>query len=99
MATAKVWKDLAGDARTAFAARGLLAQLSDIALPLLREHLQPAPPTDLAQLQKWIADLDNERFTLRQQAQRRIEELGEPARGGATAGVGQEAVAGNAAAA
>jgi HEAT repeat protein len=37
------------------------------------------PVTNPEQLTRWIADLDNESFTVRQKAQRSIQSLGEPA--------------------
>jgi dipeptidyl aminopeptidase/acylaminoacyl peptidase len=79
---ARAWADLASDARKAFAARGALAESPARALPLLKERLRPAPPTDVPRLRRLIADLDSDRFAARQEAQKGLEQMGDLAKGG-----------------
>jgi WD40 repeat protein len=65
-----LWKDLADtDAERAFRAIGRLAGSAEKAVPFLRQRLQPAPLLEPARLRKMIADLDNPRFAVRNQAE------------------------------
>ena len=48
-------------------------------MPLLSKHLRPAPAADQQQVAKLIADLDNQNFAARQQAEKELVELGERA--------------------
>jgi hypothetical protein len=75
------WADLAStDAAKAYRAVWALRAAPRQAIPLLKERVQPvAPVTDPKQLARWIADLDDERFAVRERAQRAIQSLGEPA--------------------
>jgi hypothetical protein len=43
--------------------------------PFLRERLKPAPVADAAKVQKWITDLDSEKFAVRQAAAQQLEKL------------------------
>jgi hypothetical protein len=45
----------------------------------LRQHLKPAAPPDAQRLRKLIADLDDDRFDVRQAAQKELEQLGDVA--------------------
>jgi hypothetical protein len=74
-----LWVTLAGpEAQPAYAAMAELAAAPDRAVALLRRELKPAPaaPTD-AQLDRLFADLDSERFAIRDKASRRLAEWGE----------------------
>ncbi len=75
---AKAWDDLAGsDAPRAFQARGALASAPKEALPLLTKHLHPAKSADPQCLRRLLADLDSERFSVRQKAQDELVKLGD----------------------
>src|SRR5262249_36237914 len=72
--------DLAdADAAKAQAAVGLLAANPDQAVPLLKQRLRPAAPTDPGRLRQLVADLDSNRFEQREQASRELKRLGEEA--------------------
>jgi RNA polymerase sigma factor (sigma-70 family) len=69
--------DLAGeDARKAHTAIWTLAAAPNRALPLLKRLVRPAPGPDPARLRRLIADLDSNRFAVRQSAFRELESLG-----------------------
>jgi WD40 repeat protein len=75
---AKSWADLASaDAPRAFRARWALAAAPGEALPLLQERLRPARAPDAGRLRRWLADLDSDRFEVRDRAQAALEEQGE----------------------
>jgi WD40 repeat protein len=80
---ASLWTDLAGDdAIRGYAAVRILAGSSEKSLPLLREHLRPVPPIPPERLARLLADLDSDRFTIRNRAMedlRRLERMAEPA--------------------
>jgi hypothetical protein len=48
-------------------------------IPFLRQHLKPQPPPDARRLRKLIADLGDDRFTVREAAQQELEKLGDVA--------------------
>jgi RNA polymerase sigma factor (sigma-70 family) len=77
----KCWAALADtDAAKAHATLRELAADPRQAVPLLRERLRPVPPLDEArrrQVKRWLADLDNDSFAVRQQAARGLEEVGD----------------------
>jgi WD40 repeat protein len=77
------WADLASaDAPRAHAALWDLAAAPAQTVPFLRERLRPVPVLDAAQRQQmkqWLADLDSERFEVRQRGVQELERLGEPA--------------------
>jgi WD40 repeat protein len=73
----RAWADLGADARTAFAARGALTDAPEKAVPLLKEHLKPAQPADVQRLRQLLADLDSDRFAVREEARKGLEELGD----------------------
>lgn len=64
------------EAAEAWQAMHLLAQNPDVALPLLREHLQPAsaPEKEIAYL---LAQLDDDNFQVRSRAEVQLEKMGE----------------------
>ncbi len=74
------WSDLASeDAARAFQAiRRLVASPSET-IPNLREHLKPVPAVDAKRLAGLIADLDSNRFAVRESAEKELEKLGEVA--------------------
>ena len=76
----RLWTDLASDdAVAAHAAMLRLADSAKQAIPFLKQRLQPdVDPKLLAAL---IADLDDETFTKRQQAERDLTNMGEEAEG------------------
>ncbi len=76
-----LWDDLASkDAAKAFDAIGLMTASPEQAVPLLKDKLKPAPVrADAKHLTRLIADLDNERFEMRQKAMEELGQLGEHA--------------------
>jgi hypothetical protein len=83
------WADLGGDAGKAYRAIGALASAPEQAVPYLAERVRPAAVPDAKRVAKRIADLDDERFEVREQASRELEGLGrlvEPALRKALAG-------------
>jgi hypothetical protein len=68
------WSDLsANKASTAHAAIGVLLTAPEQSVAFLREQLSPTPVVDPAKIQKWIADLDSEKFAVRQAAAKELE--------------------------
>jgi RNA polymerase sigma factor (sigma-70 family) len=75
---AKAWADLAAhDAPRAFRARWALAAVPEETLPLLKQRLHPAQAADMQRLSQLLADLDSDRFAVREKAQADLEELGD----------------------
>jgi WD40 repeat protein len=69
------WTDLAGaDAAVAFQAIRRLINAYD-GVAFLRERLKPAPAVDAANVNAWIAQLDNPRFAERQAAAKELEPI------------------------
>jgi hypothetical protein len=76
-----LWTDLAGeDAPRAYRAIRALVAVPDKGLPFLRQHLRPAPAPDPKHLARLIADLDDDKFEVREKAARDLEDLGSSAR-------------------
>jgi hypothetical protein len=70
-----LWSDLAGDdACKAYAAIGRLIACPQPAVPFLGKQLQP--PADPGRIDRLIADLDDNRFQVRENATRELEQLG-----------------------
>jgi WD40 repeat protein len=68
-----LWADLAGnDASKAYHAIRILAASPAESLPYLRGHLQPAEEIDLKRVERLIADLDSERFGVRDSAAKEL---------------------------
>jgi WD40 repeat protein len=76
-----LWSDLAGDAPQADRALWSLALAPAQSLTFLKVQLQPRPPARADQVSKLIADLENERFAVRQKAAQALDALGELAEG------------------
>jgi len=74
------WTDLAGDdAAKAFEAICLLSACPKAAVEFLSMHIRPIPPLDSPQVERWIKDLDDRQFQVRNQANHELEILGERA--------------------
>ncbi|HTU94064.1 MAG TPA: WD40 repeat domain-containing protein [Gemmataceae bacterium] len=76
----RLWTDLAGeDAEKAQQAVWTLAAAAAKSVPFLKEHLRSASPLDRKQVQRWIAELDNDEFAVRDAAARKLSSFGEQA--------------------
>jgi hypothetical protein len=72
-----LWADLASpDAGKAFRAMGMLRAMPEQAVALLRERVGPEPTASGERIPRLIADLDNNRFPVREKATRDLEKLG-----------------------
>jgi RNA polymerase sigma factor (sigma-70 family) len=71
------WKDLAGDAAAGYAALGRLVSSPGRAVAFLGKQLQGANPVDTRRIERLIADLDDGKFPVREQATRKLEALGD----------------------
>jgi WD domain, G-beta repeat len=91
---ARLWGDLAEtDAVRAGRAIRLLTAAPAQAVPMLKERLKPVAKPDAERVKQLIADLDSNRFGVRERATRELEQLAELA-----APALQQSVAGNASA-
>jgi WD40 repeat protein len=71
-----LWTALADeDAAKACGAIWTLIAAPQSAVPFLERRLRPTAPPDVEQISRWIADLESERFSVREQATRALEEL------------------------
>ncbi len=76
-----LWDDLADDdASRAFDAVWKLTLAGKGTLPLLRDRLKTAPPADAKMVARWIMDLDDEEFEVREKATKELANVGESAR-------------------
>src|SRR5262249_47217516 len=73
------WKDLAGDAAMGYAALGRLVASPERAVSFLGKQLQSTEPVDTGRIEQLIADLDDGRFPVREQATKELEALAERA--------------------
>jgi hypothetical protein len=73
------WKDLAGGARTGYAALGRLVRSPGRAVAFLEKKLQSTPSVDVQRIRQLVTDLDQEQFDVRERAARELEKLGERA--------------------
>jgi len=69
-----LWADLARDARTAYRAVSLLAAAPEWSIPLLASRLHPVA-VDSKRIEKLIADLDNDRYEVRETASRELPKM------------------------
>jgi RNA polymerase sigma factor (sigma-70 family) len=69
------WQDLGGDAGRAYRAVGALAAAPEQAVPFLAERVRPAAAPNAKRVARLLADLDDERFGVREQASRELEAL------------------------
>jgi WD40 repeat protein len=75
-----LWEDLAAeDGAKAYRAIGRLSRSGKQALSWMRQHLQPVPAADVKELAQLVADLDDDRFQVREKATLRLAELDERA--------------------
>jgi WD40 repeat protein len=73
-----LWTDLAGDdAAEAYQAIQKLAAAPRQSVPFLKAHLRPVPVVGPKQIAALLADLDNDDFTVREQASAELGKLGE----------------------
>jgi hypothetical protein len=72
-----LWTDLARDGITAHRAMTALVAAPRQAVSLLRERLRPVTPADPLRVACLIAELDSDRFAVRENATRELEGLGE----------------------
>src|SRR5262249_58694921 len=74
----RLWQDLADDdAVRAYRAVGTLAAAPKQAVPWLQTRLRRPAAADPARIAGLIRDLDNKKFTVRDEAARELEKLGE----------------------
>jgi hypothetical protein len=74
----KLWTDLAAnDAALAYQAMCILRASPRQAVPLLEKHLKPVPRPDAKRIAEALRNLDSDRFTVRNQAAKELEDLGE----------------------
>ncbi len=74
----KAWIDLgASNAGIAFEAVLALTAAPERALPLIAKRLRPIPDVDPKELQRWLDDLDNAEYAVRQRATKALEDLGD----------------------
>jgi hypothetical protein len=75
-----LWSDLSGDAAAkALLSVNKLAAAPKQAVPFLSERLKPAARIDPRKIDGWIADLESEKFTVRQEAAANLLKAGEQA--------------------
>ncbi|MBI1916456.1 MAG: WD40 repeat domain-containing protein [Planctomycetes bacterium] len=76
----KLWEALADkDAAKAYQAVLSLGGQPNVAVPLLKEKLQPAVAVDVKKIERLIADLDSDKFKVWQGAAQELEKLGDGA--------------------
>jgi len=73
----RLWRHLASeDAPRAYQAIVVMVRTPERTVALIRGRLPAATPPDARQVKQWINDLDSPRFAVREQASRKLEELG-----------------------
>jgi WD40 repeat protein len=71
------WKDLGGDAKAGYAALGRLVSSPGHAVPFLEKQLQNTTPVDKKRIEQLIKDLDDNQFSVREQATKELGALGD----------------------
>src|SRR5262249_34360975 len=71
------WKDLAGDAKAGYAALGRLGASPASAVPFLGKQLQNTKPVDPKRIERLISDLDDNQFSVREQATKELGAMGD----------------------
>src|SRR5207253_6521110 len=72
------WKDLASDnAVTAYRALWKMVDNPTSSVPFLNDHLRPAESKDLDKIKHLIKNLDDDKFSVRQEASRELERMGD----------------------
>jgi WD40 repeat protein len=74
------WRDLAGDGPASYAAIWKLVLSPKEGVPLLREKVKPVKAADVTNVPRWVAELDDDEFTVREKASKGLERAGEAAR-------------------
>jgi RNA polymerase sigma factor (sigma-70 family) len=75
-----LWEDLAAaDAVKGYRAIGKLSRSRKQIIPWLREHLRPVPAADPQRIARLMAQLDDDRFEVREKATKELAGLGESA--------------------
>jgi WD40 repeat protein len=74
------WRDLAAGGEASYAALWKLALSPKQSVPLLREKLKPAKAADATNVPRWIAELDDDDFAVREKATKGLQGVGEAAR-------------------
>jgi RNA polymerase sigma factor (sigma-70 family) len=75
-----LWADLAGeDAANAYQAMHIFISAATQTVTFLQKNLQPAVPIDARRMTQLIADLDSDRFPMRQKAAHELEDHGDQA--------------------
>ena len=73
----RLWAELAGaDARKAYTAIWTLVSAPEQAVALLKDRLKPAPKTDPKRIRQLIAELDSDKFAVREAAFKALQDLG-----------------------
>lgn len=73
----ELWQQVCGaDAAKSYSAIHVLSKYPNQVLPLIQTRLQPVPD-DQTRLNQLVADLDHNRFNIREKAQKELETLGE----------------------
>jgi WD40 repeat protein len=73
----RLWADLGGPAPKAYPAIWTLVAAPRLAVPFLKERLGPVTAADPARVARLIADLDSDRFDVREKAFKELEQLGD----------------------
>ena len=74
------WEDLMhDDAGKAYRAIFTLLAHPDESISLLKEHLKPTTEEEFARIRRWIAELDHDRYAVRERAQKALLRSGEEA--------------------
>src|SRR5262249_24352481 len=74
----QAWTDLASkDASRAFRARWTLASSAEETIPLMKKHLHTEHAVDPQRLRRLLTELESEQFTVRERAQKELEDLGD----------------------
>jgi WD40 repeat protein len=75
---AALWQELASDdPATAYQAMGKLLHVPGVAVPLLKEHLQPVSEAEVSRVARLIADLNHDRYSIREEAMAELTGLGD----------------------
>jgi WD40 repeat protein len=78
---APLWAELGADGPTAFRAMLQMLAAGDRAVALIARHLRPAAAADGKRTAALIADLDSDRYAVREQASRELATFGDAAEG------------------
>lgn len=74
--TSKLWEQLAGEPPDAFQAIGVLRQFSEVSLPFFEKKVaELVPTTNADEIKRLLVELDDDKFEVREAAQRRLVDL------------------------